>query len=143
MPYKDPEVAKQKKHEYYIKNKAEINAKNKINADKNKDAKREYDKLYRERNKEIRTQQDKDYAKTDKGKRVRKINTWKHLGIINDDFDALYDKYINTNECELCKISITEGQGLIGKKHLDHDHETKLFRNILCGYCNINVLRKK
>lgn len=143
MPYKDPEVAKQKKHEYYIKNKEVINAKNKIYNDNNKDAKREYDKLYREKNKDKRAQQDKEYVNTEKGKKVRKINTWKFLGIKCDDFDTLYDKYINTNKCELCNCDITEGKGLIGKKCLDHDHETGEFRNILCGNCNINVLRKK
>ena len=39
-------------------------------------------------------------------------------------------------------MEITEGKGLIGKKHLDHDHETGYFRNVLCGMCNSNVLRR-
>ena len=100
-------------------------------------------KDYYKNNRDKLLQKSKDYYFTDEGKKNHRIVIWKQQGVIHDDFDALYDKYINTNECELCKIPITEGRGLIGKKCLDHNHKTGEFRNILCGNCNINVLRKK
>ena len=105
--------------------------------------KKEYDKKYYQNNKDKLLQKSKDYYFTDEGKKNHRIVIWKQLGIKCDDFDSLYDKYIKCNKCELCNCDITEGKGLIGKKCLDHNHETGEFRNILCGYCNINVLRKK
>ena len=57
------------------------------------------------------------------------------------DIRTTVASHIKTNECELCNCKLTGGNGLIGKRHLDHDHETGLFRNILCGKCNINEKR--
>ena len=50
---------------------------------------------------------------------------------------SLYEKYMNTNNCENCDIELVRGAGLSNKKHLDHDHNGGLFRNVLCGNCNI------
>ena len=111
------------KKEYREEHKQEIQEYNKKNEARDKEARRKY----REGN----------------GKKVRKINDWKQSGVIHDDYDELYDKYINSTECELCNIPITEGKGIIGKKHLDHDHETGEFRNILCGHCNVKIMRFK
>ena len=125
---KNKEAIKQRAREHYHHNKEDILLKKKDYYKKNREAKREY--------------QNKYYHCPEKHKNNR-ISDWKKRGVIHDDYSALYDKYINTNECELCKIPITQGKGLIGKKCLDHDHKTGEFRNILCGHCNINVLRKK
>ena len=141
MPLTDKQ--KEQKKKYYQEHKQEIQEKNKKYAQEHKKEKKEYDKKYREENKEKKHEQDKIYLTTEKGKKVRKINTWKFIGVISDDYDELYDKYINATECELCKTPIIEGRGLIGKKCLDHNHETGEFRNILCGHCNINIMRFK
>jgi len=106
-------------------------------------AKKEYFKKYYQNNKDKLLEKSKNYYFTDEGKKNHRIVMWKQQGVISDDYNELYDKYINTNKCELCKCDITEGNGLIGKKHLDHNHETGEFRNVLCGNCNVNVLRKK
>ena len=58
-------------------------------------------------------------------------DTWKKIKVNLDDFDSIYDKYKNTNECDLCKKPITSYT-----KHLDHDHKTGNFRNVLCNVCN-------
>lgn len=104
MPYKDPE-----KHKEYMKNRRE----------KNKEKQREYHK---------------NYSKTEKGKRSQRISEWKYKGLISDDYDSIYDRYINTHECDCCKKQITEGKA---GRIMDHDHKTGKFRNVLCHNCNI------
>ena len=137
MPYAEY----QKK--YYQEHKQEIQEKQKKYREENKQEIQEKKKKYNEEHKEQRKEYDKIYSTTEKGKKVRKINTWKFIGVISDDYDELYDKYINATECELCKTPIIEGRGLIGKKCLDHNHETGEFRNILCGHCNVKIMRFK
>ena len=60
------------------------------------------------------------------------IYNWKRSGLIYDDYDALYETYIKTTECEHCQIEFTENN----RRCLDHDHETGLFRKIVCHRCN-------
>ena len=146
MPYKSKEARRAAYHkkkeedpEWYKR----VQEQQKVYSANRKEAKKEYDKQYRENNKEKKSNVDKDYAKTEKGQRVRKINTWKFLGIKCDDFDALYDKYINTHQCERCECTITSGKGIIGKRHLDHCHNTGEFRQIVCGMCNTNEIKQK
>lgn len=69
----------------------------------------------------------------------RRIRTWIRSGVINEDFDSLYEHFINTNNCELCNV-VLEGNGK-QKKCLDHDHSTGLFRNVLCNVCNWVYMR--
>ena len=61
------------------------------------------------------------------------IYNWKRSGLIYDDYDALYETYIKTTECEHCQIEFTENN----RRCLDHDHETGLFRKIVCHRCNV------
>ena len=60
-----------------------------------------------------------------------RINNWKRRGV-EGDFEMLYDKYMNTEKCEVCQNNFTSSKD----KCLDHDHETKVFRFILCRDCN-------
>ena len=80
----------------------------------------------------------KDFRASDTGKKSNKISKWKQMGIICDDFSILYDKYKNTTNCEECNVELCEGNNGINKKTLDHDHETGVFRNIICHRCNVN-----
>ena len=112
---------------------------------KNREKLKEYHKIYRENNKEKNNEKDKEYAKeyyknykkTDAGKKISKIASWKHFGVINDDFSSLYEHYINCKNCEECNVELQTGNGVKNKKCLDHDHTTGLFRNILCNSCNL------
>ena len=60
------------------------------------------------------------------------IYNWKKSGLIYDDYDELYEVYINTMECQHCQIKFTKNN----KRCLDHDHTTGLFRKIVCHRCN-------
>jgi len=62
------------------------------------------------------------------------IYKWKKSGLICDDYNALYETYINTTECQHCQKEFTEKN----RRCLDHDHETGLFRKIVCIRCNVN-----
>jgi hypothetical protein len=70
-----------------------------------------------------------------------KIKIWINQGIISDDWDKTYEKYIKTLYCEKCNCK------LVRQPHprcretacIDHDHvitNRKNIRNILCMSCN-------
>ena len=59
------------------------------------------------------------------------INRWKKIGLV-DDYDKVYEKYMNTHRCEACNASI----GITTRKCMDHDHTTGKFRYVLCASCN-------
>tara|TARA_R110002110_G_C13039899_1_gene679734 strand:- start:116 stop:523 length:408 start_codon:yes stop_codon:yes gene_type:complete len=119
------------------------------NAKKNKEKKQVYDKEYRDKNKEKLKQQIKDWDEKPENKAKRKENNqtpkrrkydairrWKGRGVICDDWDTLYERYLNTELCELCNCELTTGKRNKTTKCLDHCHETGEFRNILCLVCN-------
>lgn len=113
MPYKDPEKAR----EY----------------SRNRMRKQRENKSFREKESESK----KEYYKTEIGIKNRRIRKWKFRGVIHPNFDELYEKYINTEHCELCNIKLTEGKRTHTTRCLDHCHETGEFRNILCHSCNV------
>ena len=71
------------------------------------------------------------YQKTPKGKKVRSISSWKGQGLI-DDYDYVYEKYINSTHCECCGNEYKNAMD----KHMDDCHHTGKFRNVLCRNCN-------
>ncbi len=99
-----------------------------------------YMKNYFDRNREELTdyqkQYHKEYNKTEACKKKYTIGRWKKRGVITDDFDALYETYINTWNCENCDIELIAGNTGANKRCLDHCHKTGIFRNILCTTCN-------
>ena len=97
---------------------------------------KEYFKEYRLANKEKKTEYTKEYRKTETGKKSHRISCWKQFGVISDDFNLLYEKYINTNNCEECNVELIHGNFGNNKKCLDHCHKSGEFRNILCCGCN-------
>ena len=107
--------------------------------EKNKEKRKEYQRQYRKNNKD----KIKQYNQKSHVKKTMRISQWKHNGIISDNFDGLYEKYINTEYCELCSVKLTEDKITTKTTRcLDHDHETGEFRNILCHSCNLKLPRQ-
>ena len=65
--------------------------------------------------------------------KAQMIYDWKRSGLIYDNYDELYDVYINTMECQHCQTEFTKKNC----RCMDHNHETGLFRKIVCNRCNV------
>ena len=106
-----------------------------------KEKNREKIKTYYENNKEQIIKKIKNYHQTETGKKINRISNWKQTGIITDDYDFLYDWYNSITHCINCGIQLISGSGIQNKKHLDHDHKTGQPCMVVCGNCNINILK--
>ena len=127
-----PEERKEYDKKYYEANKEKIKEDKKEYYKENKEQKKEY----RKENKEHIAKRDKEYKQTDAGIKSRRVSHWVASGLICDDFDSLYEYYINCKFCEVCAVELVEGVYGANKRCLDHSHKTGLFRNVLCCSCN-------
>ena len=104
---------------------------------KDPEKKKEYDRQYNLNNKE----QQKEYKQSNKGVKSNRISNWKKRGIITDDYEALYDHYLQTSFCDFCRVELTYDKTTTATtKCCDHDHtitDAPNFRNILCHSCNV------
>ena len=111
-----------------------------INYQKNKEKIKERKRLWKKQNQEKVKEMNTAYYQTPAGKKAQRIANWRKNGVICDDWDALYEKYINTEFCELCNCKLTvDKKNTKTTRCLDHNHETGEFRNILCFVCNIKI----
>ena len=117
MPYKDPEYMKK----WRQKNKLKIS---------------NYNKNYSILNNETIKIKKSIWDNTDKGRKTKRISIWRSRGLISEDYDKIYERYILTEECDNCGILLDEDFNT--KKCMDHSHTTGEFRNILCSLCNVN-----
>ena len=118
---------KQKAKEYYQKNKELLNQKN-----------REYYKTNKEKIKKRTNEYSKEYCQTPNGIKSSRIQNWKVNGVKHDDFSKLYNYYLSINNCQECNIELTYDKVRTSTtKCLDHEHDTGLFRNVLCHSCNV------
>ena len=83
------------------------------------------------------------YAKNtnDDKRKTRRICDWQRYGVIppvENDWEGLYEYFINTKNCEDCGVELDEG-GSSGKKKkcIDHCHITGMYRGVVCNSCNI------
>ena len=121
------------KEEKAVKDKAKRAAMS--DEEKTKDAARA--KVYREENKEEMAAKAKIRSQTAAGRKIVTLSSWRKRNVVCDDWDALYETYLTTTHCELCRVELTTGKRCKTTRCIDHDHETGLFRNVLCHACNI------
>ena len=120
--------------EYYLKNKDKIIARAKASYQANKERRKEYMKQYDEANKEKLT----EYNRTPFRLKSKTIAKWKIKGLICEDYNVLYERYLESTNCEECGCEYGKfGDGSGTFRCMDHSHITGLFRNFLCNRCNI------
>ena len=140
-------TGKERNAEYREENKEKFNNRDKKYREENK----EKNKLYREKNKEKlkkyredNKEKIKEYNQSPQGKKTKILSSWKCAGVLHDNFDELYTIYLNCTNCMVCDKEFKNTKD----RHLDHSHETGLYRNVLCCACNtrdnwIKVLKNK
>ena len=72
-----------------------------------------------------------EYDYTSKKKSQMKHTWTKKKGLRECDFERTWDRYINTENCELCNVSLKKV-----RKNMDHSHITGYMRFIVCQRCN-------
>jgi hypothetical protein len=73
-----------------------------------------------------------EYSKTPHRKKSMRIAQWKLRGVIDNDYNALYEQYLEATNCEACKSVFKSTRD----RCLDHNHDTGMFRQFLCRSCN-------
>ena len=147
MPQSKEEI-KEKKRQWYLKNKDKERIRAKQYKIDNKEKLDEYNKKYNLEHKEERKEKRKanraNENKWQKENRIKKPevykkrdakSSWKCSGIIYDDFEEVFTHYINCIRCEYCD---TEFKNSLDRC-LDHDHsiiDKNNVRGVLCRQCN-------
>ena len=72
----------------------------------------------------------------EKTKKSDRISQWKSNGLISDNYDQVYQLYLDSTHCDKCGCQYTKQNC----KHMDHCHTTGKFRAIVCCLCNANML---
>lgn len=97
---------------------------------------KEYMREYNKRKRE----EYKVYWQTPKGKRTKRISEWKRSYKLKGDLGMIYDKFINTEKCEICDRILTDDKRATStRKSMDHNHTTGYFRWICCHRCNTQM----
>jgi len=99
-----------------------------------------YKKEWRKKNKEKLKQQSKEWKQNnkEKSKKSDKISQWKQKGLISENYDQIYQLWLDSTHCDKCGCDYN---GTI--KDMEHCHTTGRFRAIVCHKCNMNMLDKK
>ncbi len=128
MPQSEEEK-KQKKREWYKKNKEQI---------------KESGKEYKKENKEKIKKQRKEYRQTPQAKKLTRINHWKERGILPPcSWDEFHDEWEKATNCADCDVVMTVGEryNTPTTKCADHDHSitdgSPNFRGFVCLCCNL------
>mgnify|MGYP003662431452 FL=1 len=100
-----------------------------------KEAKRLYKIEYYKTRKVEHAARMKIYNQKPDVKQRRKIIEWKRRGLICDDYNAIYQKWFDSTNCEECNIEFFS-LGYSTTRCMDHSHTTGEFRNIICHSCN-------
>ena len=108
---------------------------------------KEDSRRYREKHKEKIAEKQKEYDKnnkekileykqTENGKRSTRINNWKRRGLIVEDYNIIYDRWLNSAKCEMCLCEYKMTKKGYLDRCMEHNHTTGEFRSICCRSCN-------
>jgi hypothetical protein len=136
MPLKSKEERAEYDRLYRKKNREKKLEYERLYRKKNKEKIAEYDRVYYEKNKDKIAEYDKVQKKTPEGLKVSRLSDWKRRGLIHDDLDELYERYLQSTHCDECEEEFVNDRG-ISQRCMDHCHISGLFRNFLCKSCNL------
>ena len=133
--------------EYNLKNAEVLKEKRKIHAEQNPDYMKETSRRYRENQKknnleEFRrknNERNKNYYLNNYEKAIKssRKKAWRERGLNMENFEEIYERYINTTHCDLCDVELTEDKiNTKTTRCMDHSHVTGEFRNVVCISCN-------
>jgi hypothetical protein len=125
MPYKDPE----KRRECVRKSRRKCRE---ANPEKTREKDRERHRKWCEANRDKAREINRKYHKASPEK-ARERDLKRHYGITLDDFAYLAAS--QDNVCAVCHRPCPSGKRLA----VDHCHQTKLVRGLLCGDCNLSA----
>jgi hypothetical protein len=74
-------------------------------------------------------------------KKEKTLNNWKKRGLKYTNLNKLYEEGLTKTHCEHCNKEFDNTR--MGRRCMDHDHFTHLFRAWLCAYCNLHRLNEK
>ena len=123
----------EKQRNYYENNKEKLQEKSRAYYQQHKDEINLYSKNYREEHLDYF----KEYNQRPETKKTMCIGRWRNRGILHDNWDAMYDVYKATTNCQVCDVELCEGIKGGNKKCLDHHHATGIVLGIVCHTCNI------
>tara|TARA_R110002167_G_scaffold18294_3_gene68783 strand:- start:2866 stop:3327 length:462 start_codon:yes stop_codon:yes gene_type:complete len=143
MPYKDKNDPRRKLsiQKYRESAKGKETIKKHSQSENRKEAKKTHSKTYREsaKGKELIKERNIKYALDNPNKMV--IARWKFRGIIWDDYDIIYDLYINATICDYCSKEFKNSLD----RCCDHNHaitDANNIRGFLCQVCNVKDVLK-
>jgi len=73
--------------------------------------------------------------------RAMTIYRWKKYGLLcreGETYDSIYDKVMETEECQLCNNKFNDE--FKNQRCMDHCHIDGYFRKVLCRGCNANYM---
>jgi len=127
--------------EYYQRNKEKIKESSKEWNQNNKEKSKKSCEKWRRNNKEYYqkyNQKQSGWRKSEKGKKSHRIANWKKNGLICENYDEVYELWLDSTHCSKCGCQYTKQN----RKCMDHCHTTGRFRSIVCHKCNMNMLDK-
>jgi hypothetical protein len=125
---------KASKKAYRESHKDEMKAYRESHKDEIKASKKAYRESHKDEIKSYQKAYDEYRNKTPSHKKTMKICSWKSYGLIHNDYNKLYESYLQSTHCNICKSEYKDSSD----RCMDHDHKTGLFRQFLCQPCNRN-----
>lgn len=132
---------------YALAHKEQTNASKQRWREKNRQHTRDYAKAYYSKNKEHyhakyqenkeeKASKSREYHKSAHGRKKHQISYWKRRGLIHDDYEKLYDEYMNKKTCHKCGEEFGErGDGTGSYKCIAQKYGSNEVESVCCYRC--------